>query len=296
MKKNQTHKQKTITVAIAGPTNAGKSTLVNYLIEQKISIVSPKVQTTRNIIRGIFIQDDTQVILIDTPGIFIPDKKRFLERKIVKSAWQGIAETDIVCLVIDVTKGFNSVVKTLINDLSKKELQLILVLNKVDEIKQKVKLLELAKQITDYYSNFKEVFMISATTGHGIENFKKYLTELAPESPWLYDEDEITDAPLKFLASEITREKLFLHLKQELPYSIKVETEEWEQFKNGDIKIKQAIYVLKEKQKSIVLGNKGSLIREISIQARQEIQKFTNSKVHLFLFVKVQSDWIEKDN
>ncbi len=286
------NKQKILTVALAGAPNAGKSTLTNYLVGEKVSIISPKVQTTRDLIRGVFVEGDTQIVFVDTPGVFIPKKARLLERKIVKTAWTGIRDAELVCLLIDATEGFKQKVKIIIDEFKKKEINNILVLNKVDSVK-KPKLIELAKEITDYYPGFKEVFMISAKTGEGVEDLKNYLMKQAHEGEWIFKDDEITDAPLKFLASEITREKLFLKLKQELPYAIDVETENWEEFNNGDIKIQQVIYVLKENQKSIILGRRGQLIKEVGMEVREELQKFLDRKVHLFLFVKLKEDWIE---
>lgn len=287
------NKQKILTVALAGAPNAGKSTLTNYLVGEKVSIISPKVQTTRDLIRGIFVEGNTQIIFIDTPGVFIPKKARLLERKIVKTAWSGIRDAELACLLIDSTEGFTQKIKMILDEFKKKEINNILVLNKVDLVK-KPKLLDLTKQITDYYPDFKEIFMISAKTGEGVDKLKEYLVKQAVEGEWVFKDDEITDAPIKFLASEITREKLFLKLNQELPYAVDVETENWEEFNNGDIKIQQVIYVLKENQKSIILGKRGQLIKEVGSEAREEIGKFLNRKVHLFLFVKIKEDWVEE--
>ena len=285
-------KQKTLTVALAGAPNAGKSTLTNYLVGEKISIISPKVQTTRDLIRGVFVEDNTQIILVDTPGVFIPKKARLLERKIVKTAWSGIRDAELVCLLIDATEGFNNKIKIILDEFKKKEINNILVLNKVDAVK-KPTLLELTKKITDYYPDFKEIFMISAKTGEGIDKLKQYILNQATEGEWIFKDDELTDIPLKFLASEITREKLFLKLDKELPYNVDVETEKWEEFDNGDIKIQQVIYVSRENQKSIILGKRGQLIKEVGTEARQELSKFLEKKVHLFLLVKLKADWIE---
>jgi len=202
-------------------------------------------------------------------------------------------DAEIVCMLVDVVAGFNEKVKVVLNNLKKREIKTILVLNKVDLI-HKPKLLELTKELTTYYPDFEKVFMISAKTGHGVEDLKKYLIEIAPEREWIYSKDEITDAPIKFMASEITREKLFNNLHEELPYSIDVETETWEEFKNGDIKIRQVIYVLKDNQKNIVVGKGGKTIKRINMQARKEISKLLGRRVHLFLFVKVKADWIAK--
>lgn len=285
--------QKLLTVALAGAPNAGKSTLTNYFVGEKVSIISPKVQTTRDLIRGVLVEGNTQIIFIDTPGVFIPKKARLLERKIVKTAWSGIRTADITCLLIDSTEGFTAKVKTILDEFKKKEINNILILNKVDVIK-KPRLLEMIDQITKYYPDFKEIFMISAKTGEGVDKLKEYLLNQAVEGEWIFKDDEITDAPIKFLASEITREKLFLKLDEELPYSIDVDTENWEEFKNGDIKIQQVIYVLRENQKSIILGKKGNLIKEVGMEVREELAKFLNRKVHLFLFVKLKEDWIEE--
>lgn len=287
------NRQKILTVALAGAPNAGKSTLTNYLVGEKVSIISPKVQTTRDLIRGVFVEGNTQIVFVDTPGVFIPKKARLLERKIVKTAWSGIRDAELACLLIDSSEGFTQKVKTILDEFKKKEINNVLVLNKVDMVK-KPKLLELTKQITDYYPDFKEIFMISAKTGEGVDKLKDYLMGQAVDGEWIFKDDEITDAPLKFLASEITREKLFLKLKQELPYAIDVETENWEEFQNGDIKIQQVIYVLKENQKSIILGKRGQLIKEIGMEVREELKKFLNRKVHLFLFVKLKENWIEE--
>lgn len=288
-----TNKQKILTVAIAGAPNAGKSTLTNYFVGEKVSIISPKVQTTRDLIRGVFVEGDTQIVFVDTPGVFIPKKARLLERKIVKTAWSGIRDAELVCLLIDSTERFTNKVKIILDEFKNKEINNILVLNKVDAVK-KPKLLELTKQITDYYPDFKEIFMISAKTGEGTDKLKEYLLKQAKEGEWIFKDDEITDAPIKFLASEITREKLFLKLNEELPYSVDVETEKWEEFDNGDIKIQEVIYVMKENQKSIILGKRGQLIKAIGIEARQELEKFLNRKVHLFLFVKLKEKWVEE--
>jgi GTP-binding protein Era len=285
--------KKCLTVALAGIPNAGKSTLMNNLVGEKISIVSPKVQTTRDLIRGILVENNSQIIFIDTPGIFTPKKARMLEKKIVKTAWTGIMDAEVVCLLIDVIDGLTHKVKVALDNLKKRDVKAILILNKVDLI-HKPKLLELTKEITTYYPDFDKVFMISAKNGHGVNDLKNYLIEIAPKGEWIYPEDDITDVPMKFMASEITREKLFNALKEELPYSIDVVTENWEEFKNGDIKINQVIYVLKENQKNIIVGKRGERIKKINIEARQEISKLTERKVHLFLFVKVKEDWIAK--
>lgn len=283
---------KCIKVAFAGLPNAGKSTLTNAIVGEKISITSPKVQTTRDIIKGVYIKDETQIIVIDTPGLFIPRKNKLLERKIVKNAWNGIQEADVVCIIIDSVDGITEKVKTIINDIEKKQSDFIFVLNKVDLV-AKPKLLQLAKELNDLYPDYKQLFMISATDGYNIDKLMEYLIEIAPNRPWLFNEDEITDAPSKFIASEITREQLFLKLKEDLPYSITVETEKWEDFDNGSIKILQTIKVLKESQKAIVIGKNGNMLKDINISSRKEMEEFFGRKIHLYLFVKVEDKWIE---
>lgn len=284
--------RKCIKVAFAGLPNAGKSSLTNAIVGEKISIISPKVQTTRDIIRGVYIEDETQIVIIDTPGLFIPKKNRMLERKIVKNAWNGIQESDVVCIIIDSVAGITDSLKTIINDIEKKQSDFIFILNKVDLV-QKVKLLSLAKELNDLYPNYKQLFMVSAISGDNLDRFKDYLLEIAPEAPWLFNDDEITDAPSKFIASEITREQIFLKLKEDLPYSVDVMTEKWEDFDNGDIKIQQVIKVLKESQKAIIIGKNGNMLKDINISARKEMEEFFGKKIHLYIFVKVEDRWIE---
>lgn len=293
MNETNSKQQKCLKVAFAGLPNAGKSSLTNAIVGEKISIITPKIQTTRDIIRGVFVSDNTQLIIIDTPGLFIPKKDRLLERKIVKNAWNGIQESDVVCIIIDSTEGISERVKTIINDIQKKQEDFIFILNKVDLV-EKIKLLEMAKQLNDLYPNYKQLFMVSAVTGDNLEKLKDYLIEISPECPWLFEENDITDAPMKFIASEITREKLFLNLREDLPYSVDVITEKWEDFDNGDVKIQQVIRVLKESQKSIVIGRNGSMLKRINIEAREEIEKFFGRKVHLYIFVKIQDKWIDE--
>lgn len=285
--------QKCIKVAFAGLPNVGKSSLTNAIVGEKISIITPKVQTTRDIIKCVYVEGDTQLIIIDTPGLFIPKKDRLLERKIVKNAWNGIQEADVVCIIIDSVVGINEKVKTIINDIEKKQDKFIFILNKVDLV-EKIKLLELAKELNDLYPNYKQLFMVSAISGDNLDKLKDYLMDIAPQRPWQFKEDEITDAPMKFIASEITREKLFLKLKEDLPYSVDVFTEKWEEFNNGDIKIQQIIRVLKESQKAIVIGKNGSLLKELNIETRKEMEKFFGKKIHLYLFVKVENKWIDE--
>ena len=285
--------QKFANIALIGAPNAGKSTLTNQLVDQKISIVSPKVQTTRNSIKAILTQDQTQLVFVDTPGIFIPKKERTLERAIVRNAWQAIKECDFVCLIIDSTKGFLPNIIGILDDLKKHNIKPIIVLNKIDLI-AKPKLLGIISEFNN--RNLTDIFFTSATMGEGVIKLKEFLFSLALDSPWQFDENDISDAPMKYLASEITREKIFLNLQQDLPYCIKVETEQWQNFDNGDIKIKQKIIVLKESQKTIVLGKKGSMIKKIGQESRIDIEKLTESKVHLFIFVKVDEKWLSNIN
>lgn len=283
--------KKFIEVCFAGLPNAGKSSLINRLVGDKISIVSPKAQTTRDVIRGIFVEDNTQVVLVDTPGIFIPQKKRPLERKIIKNAWYGVEETEIVCIIIDSVYGITDAVKTTINDIIKKKKRIIFVLNKVDLVK-KEKLLLLASELEKIYPNFEKIFMVSAKNGDNVDLLKKYLLAIALRAEWMFNDDEISDAPMKFMAAEITREKLFLNLREDLPYSTDVTTDAWEELNNGSIKINQSIIVLKESQKAIVVGKNGKMLKNISISARTDMESLFGRKVHLFLFVKVENGWI----
>lgn len=284
-------KQKFAEVALIGAPNAGKSTLANHLVGQKISIVSPKVQTTRNTIKAIMVEGETQIVFLDTPGVFIPKTTRPLERAIVRNAWQTIKEVNVVCLLIDANRGIDDNNQQILKDLEFHKIKPIIVINKVDSIK-KEKALGIIAELSQ--RGFEQIFLISALSGDGVEDLKKHLIDLAPQGSWHFTDDEITDAPMKFVASEITREKLFLHLNQDLPYSIFVKTDSWEDLKNGQVKIKQTIYVLKESQKMIVLGKGGSMIKQIGEEARMDIGELLGTKVHLFLFVKVEEDWINK--
>ena len=281
--------QKCSFIALLGTPNAGKSTLTNFLVGEKVSIVSPKVQTTRNAIKGIMVEGDTQLVFIDTPGLFLPSKERLLERLIVKSAWQAIREADVCCLLVDATKGFAVNIKKILEDLDKHKIKPIIVINKVDLVQKETLLVMMSKFIE---LGLDKIFVISALSGDGVSDLKKYLLSIAQTGPWQFNPDDISDAPLKFLASEITREKLFLKLYQDLPYSLCVKTDSWENLNNGDVKIHQTIYVLKESQKMIVVGKKGSLLKEIGSEARADIAKLVGAKVHLFLFVKVKDDWM----
>ncbi|OFW79862.1 MAG: GTPase Era [Alphaproteobacteria bacterium RIFCSPLOWO2_01_FULL_40_26] len=276
-------------IAIVGAPNAGKSTLTNALLGQKLTIVSPKVQTTRNSIRAIAIEGKTQLILIDTPGIFIPRDDKILERIIVKSAWQALRGANHICFVIDATSGVNNENSRIISDLKKENLPLTIVINKIDLVK-KSSILEIIASLAAL--GFEDIIPISAGTKEGVENLKKFLSAKCTNNGWIYDENQITDAPMRFIASEITREKLFLKLHQELPYSLAVKTDSYEVLKNGGIKIHQTIFVLKESQKQIIIGKKGAMIKNVGEEARKDLAMIAGAKVHLFLFVKVKKDWM----
>jgi GTPase len=276
-------------VALIGAPNAGKSTLLNQLVGAKISIVSRKVQTTRTQVRGIAITGRSQVVFVDTPGIFQP--KRLLDRAMIDSAWSGAGDADVVALLVDVRKWDEPETAAIVDRLRDVRQPKALVLNKVDTI-DKPKLMAIATALNERLA-FDATFMIAALTGYGCKDLLEWLAARVPEGPWLYPEDQISDAPLRFLASEITREKIFERLHDELPYRSTVETEAWETLKDGSVKITQAIYVERESQRKIVLGEKGRTIKAIGTAARAEIAEAAETKVHLFLFVKVREDWAE---
>lgn len=282
-------------VAVLGAPNAGKSTLTNAMVGTKVSIVSPKVQTTRTRIRGIAMQDNTQIIFIDTPGIFRPKKR--LERAMVAAAWAGLADADTVILVIDAQRasgkrGLDEDSSSIIETLKKNGYQdVILVLNKVDLVNPPV-LLDLAAKL-HAEGIFSEVFMISALKERGTADILRYLASRAPLGPYMFPEDEVSDLPMRMLAAEITREKVFLKLYHELPYSITVETDKWTERPDGSVKIDQTIFVARDSQKSIVLGKGGDQIKHIGAAARKELEEILGQKVHLFLFIKVREDWAE---
>ena len=276
-------------VSLIGAPNAGKSTITNNFVGSKVSIVSPKAQTTRTVIKGIGIYENTQIIFLDSPGIFKP--KRRLDRAMVASAWEGITDADIVVMVVDAKKGFDEESRAIVEKLNKDKISAVLVLNKVDLI-QKEKLLVLSAEINKA-GHFKETFMISALKGQNIDDFYKYLADNLPESPWYYPEDQMSDMPLKLLAAEIVREKLFLYLRQEIPYALTVEPELWERRDDGSVRAEMTIYVQKDNQKIIVLGKNGSMIKKIGQAARQELERELECRIHLFLFVKVRENWID---
>ncbi|WP_448952968.1 GTPase Era [Labrys neptuniae] len=284
---NQTSQTRCGFVALIGAPNAGKSTLMNAIVGAKLSIVTHKVQTTRAIVRGIAIAGDAQIIFVDTPGIFQP--KRRLDRAMVTTAWGGAADADAVCLLIDAQRGIDEGNEAILEKLSASKQKRILIINKIDAVKRE-KLLELAQAVNARLA-FDETFMVSALTGSGVEDLTNHLAAVMPAGPWLYPEDQISDAPLRSLAAEITREKLFLRLHDELPYESTVETTAWIQMKDGSARIEQTIYVTREGHKKIVIGKGGETIKAISMAARKEIIAMAEAPVHLFLFVKVRENW-----
>lgn len=275
-------------VAIIGATNAGKSTLVNTLVGTKVTIVSHKVQTTRMPIRGIAIEGDSQLVFIDTPGIFTP--RRRLDRAMVEAAWGGAKDADVVVLLVDAARGLSEDVEQILAGLKQRAAPHVLVLNKVDLVTDKARLLALVTDLTQRMA-FQKVFMISATGGDGVGDLKRFLASAVPEGPWHYPEDDVSDAPLRLLAAEITRERIYKYLHQELPYAITVETTDWKDLKKSAVRIEQTIFVERDGQKRIVLGKGGETIKRISSEARAEISDIVGQTVHLFLFVKVRSGW-----
>jgi GTPase len=274
-------------VAIVGAPNVGKSTLVNALVGAKVTIVSPKVQTTRAIVRGIAIEGDAQLIFVDTPGIFSP--RRRLDRAMVATAWSGAHDADIVALMIDAKRGLDDEAAAIAAKLADARAPKILIVNKVDLV-PKPSLLGLVAAANEG-AHYAATFMVAALSGYGVAEVKKWLAAHVPEGPWHYPEDQISDAPLRALASEITREKIYLRLHQELPYHSTVETESWQERKDGSVRIEQTIYVERESQRKIVLGKGGQAIKSIGAQARKEIAEIIEKPVHLFLFVKVREGW-----
>ena len=276
-------------VALIGVPNAGKSTLLNALVGAKVSIVSRKVQTTRALVRGIAMEGAAQIVLVDTPGIFAP--KRRLDRAMVHSAWSGAADADAVCLLVDARKGADAEVEAILARLSDVKRPKILILNKIDLIPRE-RLLELAAGLNARVP-FEDTFMISALNGDGVEHLRKALAKRMPPGPWLYPEDQVSDAPLRMLAAEITREKIYDRLHEELPYRSTVETDQWQGRPDGSVRIEQTIFVERESQRSIVLGKNGQTIKAIGQAARLEIAEVAEAKVHLFLHVKVRENWAD---
>lgn len=275
-------------IALIGAPNAGKSTLTNHLVGAKVTIVSRKVQTTRTPVRGIAIVGNSQLVFIDTPGIFRP--KRRLDRAMVDAAWGRAGEADVVALLVDAAKGIDEDVGRILEKSEGLGRRRILVLNKVDRIQEKEKLLSLIDEVSRKAS-FERVFLISALSGSGVDDLKQYLAGAVPEGPWHYPEDDITDLPLRLLASEITREKIFDRLHQELPYAATVETTAWQERKDGSVRIEQTIFVERDSQRQIVLGRGGETIKRISMESRREVAEIVERPVHLFLYVKVREGW-----
>jgi GTP-binding protein Era len=274
-------------VALIGAPNAGKSTLLNNLVGSKVSIVSRKVQTTRTLVRGIALDGPSQIIFVDTPGIFSP--KRRLDRAMVTSAWGGAGDADVIALLIDCRRGLDEESEAILAKLPDMRRPKVLILNKIDLI-ERSKLLALTAALNEKAS-FERTFMVSALTGDGVTDLKHTLGEMMPPGPWLYPEDQISDAPLRMLAAEITREKLYERLHEELPYQSTVETDQWQERPDGSVRIEQTVFVERESQRKIVLGKGGATIKAIGQSARRDIAEAAEAPVHLFLFVKVRENW-----
>ncbi|WP_147110766.1 GTPase Era [Tateyamaria sp. syn59] len=279
-------------IALIGEPNAGKSTLLNTMVGAKVSIVTHKVQTTRARIRGVAMEGDSQLVFVDTPGLFQP--RRRLDRAMVAAAWGGAADADVIVLMIEAHRGVTAGVERILSQLAEigEGRTVALAINKIDRVEAPV-LLGLTKDLNERFE-FVETFMISAEKGHGVETLRQWLAEHVPEGPWLYPEDQIADLPMRMIAAEMTREKLTLRLHQELPYQLTVETEAWEERKDGSAKVDQIIYVSRDGHKGIVLGHRGETIKAVSKAAREELAEFLGRKVHLFLQVKVREKWLEE--
>jgi GTP-binding protein Era len=276
-------------VALLGAPNAGKSTLLNSLVGAKVSIVTHKAQTTRAMIRGVVTRDDAQVVFIDTPGVFAP--KRRLDRAMVDAAWTGAGDADAVALIVDAQKGLSAEVESLLEGLANIRQPKVLVLNKIDLVKRE-SLLKLSDTINGK-GRFEQTFMISALNGDGVGDFLDWCVAHSPEGPWHFPEDQLTDLTLALTAAEVTREKLFLRIHEEIPYNATVETEKFTIQKDGSYRIDQVIYVTRDTHKKIVLGAGGQTIKEIGAQSRAELTEIFETPVHLFLFVKVRERWAE---
>jgi len=274
-------------VALIGAPNVGKSTLVNALVGAKVTIVSRKVQTTRALIRGIVIENNAQIILVDTPGIFLP--KRRLDRAMVSTAWSGAHDADLVCVLLDAKAGIDEEAEAILTKVASVKHDKILVINKVDLV-PRAKLLALAQAANERMA-FAKTFMIAAISGNGVDDIRTTLAEMVPAGPFLYPEDQMSDAPMRHLAAEITREKIYRKLHQELPYQSTVETDKWEERKDKSVRIEQTIFVERESQRKIVLGAGGATIKSIGADSRKEIAEILGVPVHLFLFVKVRENW-----
>jgi GTP-binding protein Era len=279
-------------VALIGEPNAGKSTLLNRMVGAKVSIVTHKVQTTRARIRGVAMEGEAQIVFVDTPGLFQP--RRRLDRAMVAAAWGGAADADVVVLLVEAHRGVTEGVERILEGLGDigEGRKVALAINKIDRVEAPV-LLGLSKDLNARY-DFAETFMISAERGHGVDALRQWLAGEVPQGPWLYPEDQIADLPLRMIAAEMTREKLTLRLHQELPYQLTVETENWEERKDGSARIDQLIYVIREGHKGIVLGNKGETIKQVSKAAREELEEFLGRRIHLFLQVKVRANWLDE--
>jgi GTP-binding protein Era len=279
-------------VALIGAPNVGKSTLVNALVGSKVTIVSRKVQTTRALIRGIVIENNAQIILVDTPGIFLP--KRRLDRAMVSTAWSGAHDADLVCVLLDARAGIDEEADAILAKLATVRHEKILVLNKIDLVPRE-KLLALTKAANERLQ-FEKTFMVSALSGDGVDDLRRTLAEMVPVGPFHYPEDQMSDAPMRHLAAEITREKIFRQLHQELPYQSTVETDSWTERKDKSVRIEQTIFVERESQRKIVLGKGGATIKAIGADSRKEIAEILGVPVHLFLFVKVRENWGDDPN
>ncbi|MBO6853913.1 MAG: GTPase Era [Marivivens sp.] len=279
-------------VALIGEPNAGKSTLTNWMVGAKVSIVTHKVQTTRARIRGVALEGDAQLVLVDTPGLFRP--RRRLDRAMIAAAWSGVADADVVVLLVEAHRGITDGVRAILDALAERtgRAKVALAINKIDRVQSEV-LLKLTEDLNAAYP-FTQTFMISAEKGYGCADLKAWLAGEMPEGPWLYPEDQIADLPLRMIAAEMTREKLTLRLHQELPYQLTVETENWEERGDGSARIDQVIYVARDGHKGIVLGKKGETVKAVSKAAREELEEFLGRKVHLFLQVKVRPNWLEE--
>jgi len=274
-------------VSLIGAPNAGKSTIANHFAGSKVSIVSPKAQTTRTVVKAIGVFENTQIIFLDTPGIFNP--KRRLDRAMLAAAWGGVKDADIVALVVDAQKGLKADTEAIVQKLKDDNIKAVLLLNKTDLIKQE-KLLALSKQINEMYA-FEQTFMVSALKGEHLEDFYHYLASNLPISPFLYPEEQMSDMPLKLLAAEVVREKMFLYLRDELPYTSTVEPELWQRRDDETIRAEITIYVARDNQKIIVLGKGGQMIKKIGMAARKDLEEMLGERIHLFLFVKVRENW-----
>lgn len=277
-------------IAVLGAPNVGKSTLINRMVGAKVSIVSPKVQTTRIRVLGIVIRNKSQIVFIDTPGIFAP--RRRLDRAMVAAAWKGAVDADAVCVIVDTERGVDANTRRILDGLKKTGRKSVLVLNKIDCVKRD-SLLGLSATLNET-GLFSDTFMVSALNGDGVTDLFDFLAAQAPPGPWHYPEDQLSDLPQRLLAAEVTREKLFLLTHQEVPYSVAVETEAWKAVSDGGVRIEQTIYVQRDSQRSIVLGKGGQLIKRIGSAARVDLEEMLDRKVHLFLHVKVREKWAEE--